>query len=140
MLEELRELSQGLHPALLHQGGLSRALSALARKSSVAVTLDVDVPKRLPESVEIAVYYVVSESLANIAKHADASEVSVSVAVDDGRVRATIADDGVGGAEVSRGSGLVGLVDRVEALGGHLALDSPPGAGTRMSIELPLAV
>ena len=140
MLEELRELSQGLHPALLHQGGLSRALSALARKSSVAVTLDVDVPKRLPESVEIAVYYVVSESLANIAKHSNASEVSVSVAVDDGRARATIADDGVGGAEVSRGSGLVGLVDRVEALGGHLALDSPPGAGTRISIELPLAV
>ena len=140
VLEELRELSQGLHPALLHQGGLSRALSALARKSSVAVTLDVDVPKRLPESVEIAVYYVVSESLANIAKHSNASEVSVSVAVDDGRARATIADDGVGGAEVSRGSGLVGLVDRVEALGGHLALDSPPGAGTRISIELPLAV
>ena len=140
VLEELRELSQGLHPALLHQGGLSRALRALARKSPVAVTLDVNVPTRLPESVEIAVYYVVSESLANIAKHAAASKVSVSVAADDGRVRATIADNGIGGAEESRGSGLVGLVDRVEALGGHLALDSPPGAGTRVSIELPLAV
>jgi signal transduction histidine kinase len=102
------------------------------------VTLDANVPTRLPEPVEIAVYYVVSESLANIAKHADASKVSVSVAVDDGRVRATIADDGIGGAEASRGSGLVGLVDRVEALGGHFALDSLPGAGTKVSIELPL--
>jgi signal transduction histidine kinase len=139
VLEELRELSHGLHPALLHQGGLARAVRSLARKSPVAVTLDVTVPARLPEPVEIAVYYVVSESLANVAKHADASEVSVSVAVDDGRVRATIADDGVGGAEAGRGSGLVGLVDRVEALGGHLALDSPPGAGTTVSIELPLA-
>jgi GAF domain-containing protein len=139
VLEELRELSQGLHPALLHQGGLARALSALARKSPVAVTLDVNVPTRLPEVLEIAIYYVVSESMANVAKHADASEVSVSVAIDDGRVRAAIADDGVGGAEASRGSGFVGLVDRVEALGGHLALDSPPGAGTRVSIELPLA-
>jgi signal transduction histidine kinase len=138
VLEELRELSQGLHPALLHQGGLSRALRALARKSPVPVTLDAKVPTRLPEPVEIAVYYVVSESLANIAKHADASKVSVSVAVDDGRVRATIADDGIGGAEASRGSGLVGLVDRVEALGGHFALDSLPGAGTKVSIELPL--
>jgi signal transduction histidine kinase len=139
VLEELRELSHGLHPALLHQGGLARAVRSLARKSPVAVTLDVTVPARLPEPVEIAVYYVVSESLANVAKHAGASEVSVSVAVEDGRVRATIADDGVGGAEASRGSGLVGLVDRVEALGGHLALDSPPGAGTTVSIELPLA-
>jgi signal transduction histidine kinase len=139
VLEELRELSQGLHPALLHQGGLARALSALVRKSAVAVTLDVNVPARLPEPVEIAVYYVVSESLANIAKHADASEASVSVEVDDGRLRATIADDGVGGAEAGRGSGIVGLADRVEALGGHLALDSPPRAGTRVSIELPLA-
>jgi signal transduction histidine kinase len=124
---------------LLHQGGLARAVRSLARKSPVAVTLDVTVPARLPEPVEIAVYYVVSESLANVAKHAGASEVSVSVAVEDGRVRATIADDGVGGAEASRGSGLVGLVDRVEALGGHLALDSPPDAGTTVSIELPLA-
>jgi signal transduction histidine kinase len=139
VLEELRELSHGLHPALLHQGGLARAVRSLARKSPVAVTLDVTVPARLPEPVEIAVYYVVSESLANVAKHAGASEVSVSVAVEDGRVRATIADDGVGGAEASRGSGLVGLVDRVEALGGHLALDSPPDAGTTVSIELPLA-
>jgi signal transduction histidine kinase len=139
VLEELRELSQGLHPALLHQGGLSRALSALARKSPVAVMLDVDVPTRLPEQAEIAVYYVVSESLANVAKHADASEISVTVAVEGGRVRASIADDGVGGAEASHGSGLVGLVDRVEALGGHLVLDSRPGGGTRVSIELPLA-
>jgi signal transduction histidine kinase len=138
VLDELRELSHGLHPALLHQGGLSRALSALARKSPVAVSLDVEIPERPPESVEIAVYYVVSEALANVAKHAGASEASVSVASADALLRAEITDDGVGGAELARGSGIVGLVDRVEALGGHFALESPPGRGTKIAIELPL--
>jgi PAS domain S-box-containing protein len=95
--------------------------------------------QRPPESIEIAVYYVVSEALTNAAKHSRASEISVAVATADTMLRATIEDNGIGGAEVSAGSGLIGLIDRVEALGGRLALDSPPSAGTRISIELPLA-
>jgi PAS domain S-box-containing protein len=139
VLGEVRELSRGLHPALLSQGGLRPSLRALARKSPVAVDLDINVDRRPPESVEIAVYYVVSETLTNAAKHAHASEISVRVATDGTHLRATIDDDGIGGAEASTGSGLIGLIDRVEALGGRFTLESPPGEGTRISIELPLA-
>jgi PAS domain S-box-containing protein len=103
------------------------------------VNLELDLERRPPESIEIAVYYVVSEALTNAAKHSQASEVSVNVAIAGGSLRATIEDDGLGGAEPSAGSGLVGLIDRVEALGGRFALNSRPGAGTRISIELPLA-
>jgi signal transduction histidine kinase len=138
VLDEVRELSRGLHPALLSQGGLRPALRGLARRSPVPVDLEVEVPERPPESIEIAVFYVVSEALANAAKHARASRASVTVTLSDGRISATIEDDGVGGAEANPGSGLVGLVDRVEALGGRFSLDSPPGRGTRISIELPV--
>jgi signal transduction histidine kinase len=138
VLEEIRVFSQGLHPALLSRSGLSPSLRALARRSPISVDLDADAIPRLPEPVETAVYYVVSEALANAAKYSRATVVSVAVAADPERVTATVADDGVGGATLGRGSGLIGLVDRVEALGGRLTLDSPAGRGTTVSIELPL--
>jgi PAS domain S-box-containing protein len=138
VLEDVRELSRGLHPALLSQAGLGPSLRALARKSPIPVSLDVDIPERPSESIEIAVYYVISEALANAAKHARAAEISVELASSADGIRARIEDDGIGGAEASAGSGLVGLIDRVEALGGRFALDSPPGHGTTILIELPL--
>jgi signal transduction histidine kinase len=139
VLEEIRVFSQGLHPALLARSGLGPSLRALGRRSPIRVNLDVAGGARLPEPVETAVYYVVSEALANAAKHSQAAEVSVTVISDSARVGATVADDGVGGAALARGSGLIGLVDRVEALGGRFALESPAGRGTTISIELPLA-
>ncbi len=138
VLEEIRVFSQGLHPALLSRSGLGPSLRALGRRSPVPVNVDVPGSARLPEPVEIAVYYVVSEALANAAKHSRASAVTVTVAVDTAAVRAGISDDGVGGAALDGGSGLIGLVDRVEALGGRFALESPAGHGTRITIELPL--
>jgi PAS domain S-box-containing protein len=140
VLEEVRELSRGLHPALLSQGGLRPSLRALARKAPIAVDLDVRVDDRPPEPAEVAVYYVVSETLTNAAKHARASQVTVTVETDGTLLRATIEDDGIGGAEASAGSGLIGLIDRVEALGGRFTLESPPGHGTSVSIELPLSL
>jgi signal transduction histidine kinase len=137
VLEEIRVFSHGLHPALLAQSGLGPSLRALARRSTIPVNLDVAGGPRLPEPIETAVYYVVSEALANAAKHSQASEVSVTVVSDVAGVRATVADDGVGGAALGRSSGLIGLVDRVEALGGRFALESPVGRGTTISIELP---
>jgi PAS domain S-box-containing protein len=138
VLEDVRELSRGLHPGLLSQAGLGSSLRALARNSPIPVDLDVNVAERPAESIEIAVYYVVSEALANVAKHAQASEIAVTVASSGGKIGATIEDDGVGGAEASAGSGLIGLIDRIEALGGRFALESPPRVGTRISVELPL--
>jgi PAS domain S-box-containing protein len=138
VLEDVRELSRGLHPALLSQAGLEPSLRALARKSPIPVTLAVSVTERPSESIEIAVYYVISEALANAAKHANASEISVELATSADGIRARIEDDGIGGAEASGGSGLIGLIDRVEALGGRFAFDSPPGYGTTISVELPL--
>jgi PAS domain S-box-containing protein len=140
VLESVRELSRGLHPALLSQGGLGPSLRALARRSPIKVDLKVDVERRPPESVETAVYYVVSEALTNAAKHSGASQLSVTVATAGEVLRVSIADDGIGGAEASGGSGLVGLIDRVEALGGSFELASPVNDGTRISIELPLGV
>jgi PAS domain S-box-containing protein len=140
VLEDVRELSRGLHPALLSRGGLGPSLRALARKSPIKVDLAVDVEKRPMESIETAAYYVVSEALTNAAKHSQASQVSVAVATADNVLRVTIEDDGIGGAEASAGSGLIGLIDRVEALGGRFALDSPANEGTTISIELPLVV
>jgi PAS domain S-box-containing protein len=139
VLDDIRELSRGLHPALLARGGLRGSLRSLARKSPIRVQLDVDVGQRPPEAVEIAVYYVVSEALANAAKHSRAAQITVRVEQSAGFLRATIEDDGVGGAEASAGSGLVGLIDRVEALGGRFTLDSPPDRGTRISVVLPVA-
>jgi signal transduction histidine kinase len=139
VIEEIRVFSQGLHPMLLARSGLGPSLRALARRSPIPVRLDVAGVPRLPEPVETAVYYVVSEALANAAKHSQSSEVSVIVVCDAAGVRVTAADDGAGGAALGGGSGLIGLVDRVEALGGRFTLDSPAGQGTTISIELPLS-
>ena len=136
--DELRELSRGIHPAILSEGGLSPALKALARRSGVPVELDVDVPTRLPEQAEVAAYYVVSEALTNAAKHAHASVAEVKLSVGDGRLRLTVNDDGVGGAIPKPGSGIVGLIDRIQALGGTISISSPPGEGTELQVELPL--
>jgi signal transduction histidine kinase len=137
-LEELRELSRGIHPAILSEGGLGPALKSLARRSAVPVELEVDVQARLPEPVEVAAYYVVSEALANTAKHARASVARVEAQARDGRLHLSVRDDGVGGAAPRAGSGLVGLVDRVEALGGTIEVHSPAGKGTRLQIDLPV--
>ena len=138
VVEEIRVFSQGLHPALLSRSGLGPSLRELARRSPIPVKVDVAGRARLPEPIEIAVYFVVSEALANTAKHSQASEVSVSVVSNGAGVRVTVADNGVGGAALGGSSGLVGLVDRVEALGGKFTLESPIGRGTMLSIELPL--
>jgi len=137
-LEELRELSRGIHPAILSEGGLAPALRALARRSAVPVELEVDVQARLPEPVEVAAYYVVSEALANAAKHAHASVAQVEAQARDGLLHLSVRDDGVGGAAPGGGSGLVGLADRVEALGGTMEVHSPAGQGTSLQIDLPI--
>ncbi|HYY31988.1 MAG TPA: PAS domain-containing protein [Gaiellaceae bacterium] len=135
-LEELRELARGIHPAVLSERGLAAALETLAGKAPIRV--DVRAPEdRLPEPVEAAAYYVVSEALANVAKYAEASAVEVSVTRMNGRAIVEVADDGVGGADPMRGSGLRGLADRVEALDGVLRVESAPGAGTRIRAEIP---
>jgi signal transduction histidine kinase len=138
VLGDLRELSRGIHPAILSEGGLGPALRTLARRSSVPVQLQVGARGRLPEGVEVTAYYVAAEALANVAKHADASLVQVEVDTDDGLVRLGIRDDGVGGADPARGTGLVGLKDRVEATGGTLQIHSRPGQGTSLLVELPI--
>jgi signal transduction histidine kinase len=137
-VEELREISRGLHPVILEKGGLRLALRALARRAGVPVELDVKVSGRLPERVEVAAYYVVSEALTNAAKHARASVVGVDVAVAGDVLRLLVQDDGVGGADPSRGSGLIGLSDRVEAVGGKIEISSPPGGGTSLLVTIPL--
>jgi signal transduction histidine kinase len=138
VVEELREIARGLHPVILAQGGLRPALKALARRSAVPVELDVKVEGRLPEQVELAAYYVVAEALTNTAKHAHASVAEVQVATSRGALHVRVRDDGRGGAEFGLGSGLVGIKDRAEALGGRISLHSPPGAGTAVDIALPL--
>jgi signal transduction histidine kinase len=138
VLEELREIARGLHPAVLSESGLGPALRVLARRSVVPVRVDVQVAGRLPEPVETAAYYVVSEALTNTAKHARASAAEVEVAVDDGVLRVRVRDDGSGGADFGHGSGLLGLKDRIEALGGRIWLHSPSGAGTVVRIALPV--
>jgi signal transduction histidine kinase len=137
-LEELLEIARGIHPAILADGGLRPALEALARRSAVPVRLDVSVDGRLPDPVEIAAYYAVSEALTNAAKHARASATDVQVETGDGALHIHVHDDGRGGADFGPGSGLAGLKDRIEALGGRLSLHSPPGAGTTVHITLPL--
>jgi signal transduction histidine kinase len=138
VLDELREISRGIHPAILSKGGLERALRALARRSAVPVELDLRSERRLPEPVEVAAYYVVSEALTNAAKHAHASVVHVELDAHDSILQLEIRDDGIGGADPEQGSGLVGLSDRLEALGGTLQLTSPAGDGTTMRIEVPV--
>jgi signal transduction histidine kinase len=135
---DLQEISRGIYPTILSKGGLGPTLNTLARRSVVPVQLDVTVERRLPECVAVAAYYVVAEALANAAKHARASQVSVRVETDGSRLRLSIRDDGIGAADLSRGSGLIGLIDRVEAVGGHLEICSPTGQGTSLIAEIPL--
>jgi signal transduction histidine kinase len=137
--DELRELSRGIHPSILTEGGLSPALKALGRRSPVRVKLDMGFEHRLPDHVEVAVYYTVSEALTNTSKHADATRVWVSLRLDHGTLRLSIRDDGVGGADSRRGSGLTGLRDRIEALGGRIKIESPSGNGTLIEVEIPVA-
>jgi signal transduction histidine kinase len=137
-LEELREISRGIHPAFLSEGGLNGALRVLARRSAVPVELELRAEQRQPEHVEVAAYYVVAEALTNAAKHAHATVVHVELEAGDAVVRLAVRDDGVGGADPGQGSGLVGLSDRVEALGGTLQVTSPIGGGTTLLLELPL--
>jgi signal transduction histidine kinase len=137
-LEELREISRGIHPAILSKGGLERALKSLARRSALSVELDMRTERRPPEQVEVAVYYVVSEALTNAAKHAQASVVHVNLETHNAILHVAIRDDGIGGADARRGSGLVGLSDRIEALGGKLEVTSPPGSGTTLRIQIPI--
>jgi signal transduction histidine kinase len=136
-LDDLREISRGIHPTILTDRGLPAALKALARRSGVAVEVDMRLDRRLPEPVEAAAYYVVAEALANAVKHARASVVRVQAAMRHGRVSLSVLDDGVGGADPARGSGLIGIADRVEALGGTMTLESPQGRGTSLRFELP---
>jgi signal transduction histidine kinase len=135
---DLQEISRGIHPAILSKGGLGPALRTLARRSTIPVDLDVTGDVRLPEPIEVAAYYVASEALANAIKHAQASRIEASLATRNGRLLLSIRDDGVGGADLARGSGLVGLSDRVQALGGSIRVSSPPGEGTCITAELPL--
>lgn len=135
---ELRELSHGMHPAILSRGGLAPAIEALARRSAVAVALDVRITARMPEKVEVAAYYVAAEALTNAVKYSNASEVHIGVDLSDGCLQVTIRDDGIGGAAVGGGSGLIGLRDRVEVLGGQFDFVSPEGQGTTLVARLPL--
>src|SRR6202000_1096900 len=130
--EEVREIAQGIHPAILTQGGLAPALRTLARRCLISVEVTVDSEDRLPEPVEVAAYYVAAEALTNTTKHAAASSASIAVERHDGALRMRISDDGVGGADATIGSGLTGVRDRVEALGGMLAVRSPQGHGTAL--------
>jgi signal transduction histidine kinase len=138
LLDELRETARGIHPAMLAEGGLQPALRTLARRSPVPVELDVGTDARYPEPVEVAAYYVLSEALTNAAKHASASHVAVSLAEREGTLRLSVRDDGAGGADPHGGSGLIGLRDRVEALGGAIEVESPRGTGTTVAVTFPI--
>jgi signal transduction histidine kinase len=138
-LDELRDVARGIHPAVLSGHGLAVAVESLSARAPLPVRSAVAVEGRLSERVEVAAYYVVSESLTNVAKHAQATEARVSVGRHDGRLVVEVVDDGVGGADTERGSGLRGLADRVEALGGRLRVWTPAGGGTRVRAEIPCA-
>jgi signal transduction histidine kinase len=135
---ELQQISRGIHPAILSEGGLGPALKSLGRRSTVPVSFDLAIEQRLPDVVEVAAYYVVAEALTNADKHAEASEVNVGANADDVNLHLSIRDDGIGGADSRKGSGLIGLKDRVEALGGHLQIVSHPGIGTSLDVTIPL--
>jgi signal transduction histidine kinase len=138
VLTDLQEISRGIHPAILSEGGLGAALKTLARRSPVPVKLDLGAECRLPETVEVGAYYVVAEALTNAAKHARASEVNVGAKCDGANLSLLIRDDGTGGADPGNGSGLVGLIDRVEALGGDMKIESPRGIGTTLHVTIPV--
>lgn len=139
-LDELREIARGIHPAVVSGHGLAVALGELAARAPVPVHLSVGIEGRLPEEVEVTAYYLISESLANIGKYAQASAATVEVARGNGHIRVEVVDDGIGGADTEGGSGLRGLADRVEALGGRLQVWSPRGGGTRVRAEIPCAL
>jgi signal transduction histidine kinase len=139
-LDELREIARGIHPAVVSGHGLAVALGELAARAPVPVHLNVEIEGRLPEEVEVAAYYLISESLANIGKYAQASSATIEVARGDGHIRVEVVDDGIGGADTEGGSGLRGLADRVETLGGRLQVWSPRGGGTRVRAEIPCAL
>jgi len=138
VLHDVREIFRGIHPAILSDRGLAPALKALARRSAVPVDLTVRVARRLPDRVELGAYYIVSEALANVAKHANAETVTVCIEAGRSVLTLSVRDDGVGGADPD-GSGLTGLRERAEALGGTLNLTSPPGRGTSVDVRLPAA-
>jgi signal transduction histidine kinase len=138
-LAELRELARGIHPAVLTDRGLKPAVDALATRAPVPIEVGEIPDARLPEPVETAAYYLIAEAITNVAKYASATHVAVSVRREDGHVLVRVSDDGVGGADPAGGTGLRGLSDRVEALHGHLRVDSPDGGGTRISAEIPIA-
>ena len=136
--DDLQKISRGIHPAILSEGGLGSALEALARRAAVPVKLTAHLDGRLPDEVEVAAYYVLSEALTNAVKHAQASRVEVCVDCGDDSLTLSVRDDGNGGADPTRGSGLIGLTDRVEALGGKISVVSPPGDGTSLHVRLPI--
>jgi PAS domain S-box-containing protein len=135
---ELQEISRGIHPAILSHGGLGPALRTLARRSAIPVELDVTTPARFSEPIEVAAYFIASEALTNAAKHAQASNIGISLATSNSKLLLSVRDDGIGGADPARGSGLAGLTDRVEALGGSIQVRSAAGEGTQITAELPL--
>jgi signal transduction histidine kinase len=135
---DLQEISRGIHPAILSKGGLGPALKTLARRCTVPVNLDLAIDGHLPDSIEVGAYYIVAEALTNAAKHARASQVEVCAESRDDNLYLSIRDDGIGGAEFAKGSGLIGLKDRAEALGGRMTLESPAGNGTSLHIRIPL--
>jgi signal transduction histidine kinase len=135
--DELREVSRGIHPTILTEAGLGPALRALARRAEIPVDVDVGLDERLPTPVEAAAYYIASEALTNVAKHAHANVVELIAAHDKGVLTLEVRDDGVGGVDAGRGSGILGLTDRVEALGGTISIASPRSSGTTLSVRLP---
>jgi signal transduction histidine kinase len=138
VLTDLQEISRGIHPAILSEGGLGPALRTLGRRSAIPVELELETDRRLPERVEVAVYFVASEALTNAAKHSQASVIHVHLETRAGIARLSIRDDGVGGARASAGSGLIGLTDRVESIGGTIEVTSPVGGGTALLVEIPI--
>jgi signal transduction histidine kinase len=137
VIDELREISRGIYPAALSRAGLGSAIRTLARRSPIPIDLDIRTEARLSESVQAAGYYVVAEAMTNATKHASAAEVRITLEDRDGVLRISVQDDGIGGADPARGSGLTGLRDRVEALGGRLEITTAPGAGTLLVAEIP---
>jgi signal transduction histidine kinase len=138
--EDLRAIARGIHPAILSKGGFGPALDALGRRSTVPVDLDLRLDRQLPESAEVAAYYVVAEALTNAAKHAQASRVTVRVEAEGANLHLSIRDDGIGSADARKGSGLTGLIDRVEALGGAMKISSHAGKGTSLLVKIPLEI
>jgi signal transduction histidine kinase len=138
VLDDLREISRGLHPATLSRSGLRNALEALTQRSEVPARLDVRIDRNLPDHIQVAIYYTVSEALTNVAKYSHAVRVDIDLSVEETTLKLRVNDDGVGGADPARGSGLLGLKDRIESLGGTIKVVSPSGGGTSLLVEVPV--